>query len=164
MPEDIINDPTDGGTKRPNAKPLLKAGRKFTPMILPDFDFEITLPDNVSPDDPITLFTMYYTPEIIDTIVQYTNQYQREPRDFSRPDARALQWYPTCPGEIYIYLAIRIYMTLYVQNEISDYWDSRTITPSHPITKYMARNRFQELHIRFRVHGSGTDGPYDKVR
>ena len=90
MPEDIINDPTDKGTKRPNAKPLLKAGHQFIPMILPDFEFDITLPDDVSPDDLITLFTMYYTLEIIDTIVQYTNQYQREPRDLSRPDARAL--------------------------------------------------------------------------
>jgi nitric oxide reductase large subunit len=133
-------------------------------MILPDFDFEITLPDDVSPDDPISLFTMYYTPEIIDTIVQYTNNYQREPRDPSRPDARAKQWYPTHAGEIYIYLAIRIYMTLYVQNEISDYWDSRVITPTHYITKYMSRNRFQELHMRFRVYGVNTDGPYRKVR
>ena len=69
MSEDIINNPTDRGTKRPNAKPLLKAGHKFIPMILPDFDFEITLPDNVSLDDAISLFTMYYTPEIINTIV-----------------------------------------------------------------------------------------------
>jgi hypothetical protein len=38
-------------------------------MILPDFDFEITFSDDVSLDDLITLFTMYYTPEIIDTIV-----------------------------------------------------------------------------------------------
>jgi hypothetical protein len=69
MPEDIIDDLTDMGTKRPNAKPLLKAGRQFTLMILPDFDFEITFSDEVFSDDPITLFTMYYTPEIIDTIV-----------------------------------------------------------------------------------------------
>jgi hypothetical protein len=73
MPEDIINNPTNKGTKRPNTKPLLKAGHKFTPIILPDFNFEITLSDNVSPDNLITLFTMYYTPKIINTIVQYTN-------------------------------------------------------------------------------------------
>jgi hypothetical protein len=79
MPEDIIDNPTNMGSKRPNTKPLLKAIRQFTPMILPDFDFEITLSDNVSPDDLITLFIMYYTPKIIDTIVQYTNQYQKEP-------------------------------------------------------------------------------------
>jgi hypothetical protein len=91
MPEDIINDLMNIGTKRPNAKPLLKARRQFIPIILPDFNFKITLSDNVSLDNLITLFIMYYTPEIIDTIVQYTNQYQKEPRDSSRPDARALQ-------------------------------------------------------------------------
>jgi hypothetical protein len=57
------------GTKRLNTKPLLKAGHKFILMILLDFDFKITLPDNVSPDNLISLFTMYYTPKIIDTIV-----------------------------------------------------------------------------------------------
>ena len=56
-----INDPTDKGTKRPNAAPLTKKGKAFNPMILPDFDCEITLPDDVSPDDPISLFDMYYT-------------------------------------------------------------------------------------------------------
>jgi hypothetical protein len=81
MTKDIINDPTNKGTKQPNTKPLLKAGHKFIPMILPDFDFEITLPNNVSPDNPISLFTIYYTPKIINTIVQYTNNYQKEPQD-----------------------------------------------------------------------------------
>jgi hypothetical protein len=69
MTEDIINDLTDKGTKRPNTKPLLKARHKFIPMILLDFNFEITFSDNVSLDNLISLFTMYYTPEIIDAIV-----------------------------------------------------------------------------------------------
>jgi hypothetical protein len=69
MTKDIINDLTDGGTKQPNTKSLLKARHKFIPIILPDFDFEITFPNDVSSDNPISLFTMYYTPEIIDTIV-----------------------------------------------------------------------------------------------
>ena len=69
MSEDIINDPTDRGIKQSSTKLLLKAGRKFISMILLDFDFEITLPDDIFPDDSISLFTMYYTPKIIDTIV-----------------------------------------------------------------------------------------------
>ena len=52
MPRDIINDPTDKGTKRPNTKPLLEAGRKFIPVNLLDFDFKITLPDDVLPATP----------------------------------------------------------------------------------------------------------------
>jgi hypothetical protein len=40
---------------------------------------EITLPLNTSPDDLISLFTLYYTPEIIESIVRYTNKVPREP-------------------------------------------------------------------------------------
>jgi hypothetical protein len=69
MPEETVFDPTDKGTLRPNAKPLRKKGDAFKPMELPAFGWEITLPENVSPEDPITLFTMYYTPEIIDIMV-----------------------------------------------------------------------------------------------
>ena len=57
----------------PNAPPLQEKGDKFIPLKCPDFEAEITLPMNVSPDDSITLFTLYYTPEIIDQIVRHTN-------------------------------------------------------------------------------------------
>ncbi len=46
-------------------------------MKLPHFDWEIHLLENTSPDDPITLFTMYYTPEIMDMIVEDTDNYAR---------------------------------------------------------------------------------------
>jgi hypothetical protein len=57
MPEDTIYNPPDKGTLRPNAKPLRKKGDHFKPMQLPEFKWDIILPENVSPDDPITLFT-----------------------------------------------------------------------------------------------------------
>jgi hypothetical protein len=121
MPEETVFDPTDKGTLRPNAKPLRKKGAAFHPMQLPHFDWEITLSEHASLDNPITLFTLYYTPEIIDLIVEKTNEYAREPANDLQPFTRANQWYPTCRGKLYIYFAIRIYMTLYICNEISDY-------------------------------------------
>jgi hypothetical protein len=130
---------------------------------LPEFGWEITLPENASPDDPITLFTMYYTPKIIDLIVEKTNDYVRKSQDESCPYVRANNWYPTCRREIYIYLAIRIYMSLHVDNEIADYWTAKDMIPEHPITKYLSRNRFQELHMRVRFHGNQEQGPYEKV-
>jgi hypothetical protein len=163
MPEDTEFDPTDKGTLRPNAPPLRNKGDVFKPMQLPNFGWEINLPEDASPDDPITLFTMYYTPEIIDMIVEKTNSYLREPKDESSPYARANKWYPTCHGEIYVYFAIRIYMTLYICNEIADYWNTKDFTPEHPISAYMSRNRFQELHMRVRAHGKEAKGPYAKV-
>jgi hypothetical protein len=117
----------------------------------------------VSADDPITLFTMYYPPKIMDLIIEKINEYHREPKDDSCPRARAIEWYLTCRGELYIYFIIRIYMTLYVCNEITDYWDTRNFTPAHPITKEMSRDRFQELHMRVRLTGKDVTGPYVKV-
>ena len=163
MPEDTIFDSTDKGTLRPNENPLRNQGDSFKPMQLPDWGWEINLPNNVSPDNPITLFTLYYTPEIVDLIVEKTNSYLREPQDDSCARARAKEWYPTSCGEIYIYFAIRIYMTLHIDNEIADYWNTRDFAPLHPITSYMSRDRFQELHIRVRFHGNQEQGPHEKV-
>jgi hypothetical protein len=69
MPEGTVPDPTDQGTQRSNAPPLQEKGDKFIPLECPDFEAEITLLIDVSPDNLITLFTLYYTLEIIDQIV-----------------------------------------------------------------------------------------------
>ena len=106
---------------------------------------------------------MYYTPEIIELIVKKTNEYRRESQDDSCSRARANDWYPTCSAEIYIYLAIRIYMTLHEDNEIADYWSTKDMTPEHPITKYLSRDRFQELYMRVRFHGEEEKGAYEKA-
>jgi hypothetical protein len=58
-------------------------------MQLPDWDWEINLPNNVSSNNPITLFTLYYMPEIVDLIVEKTNSYLREPQDDLYPYIRA---------------------------------------------------------------------------
>jgi hypothetical protein len=54
-------------------------------------------------------------------------------------------------------------MTLYVDNEIADYWSTKDMAPEYPITKYLSRDRFQELHMRMRFHGEEAEGPYEKV-
>ena len=89
MPEDTIFDSIDKGTLCPNTKLLRTKGDTFKPIELPDFGWEIALPENASPNNPITLFIMYYTPEIIDLIVEKTNKYWRDPQDNSCPYARA---------------------------------------------------------------------------
>ena len=122
MAEGTKFDTTDQGTLRPNAEPILSVGDAFIPMKLPHFFPEITLPYTASPDDPITLFDLYYPPDIIEKLVQRTNNYNRIPRDLTLRHARANGPFdPTWPGEIYTYFAIRIYMTLTIENKISDY-------------------------------------------
>lgn len=163
MPEGTKFDSTDSGTLRPNAEPISSVGDAFNPMNLPHFYPEITLPDTASPDDPITLFDLYYPPEIIDQLVQRTNNYIRKPQS-ELPYTRADRWsQPTWAGEIYTYFAIRIYMMLVVHNEISDYWNTSKDAPVHPIAKVISHNRFHELHMRYRASVEGDVTPYDKV-
>jgi hypothetical protein len=57
MPEDTVFDSTDKGTLRPDEDPLRTKGDAFKPMQLPNWDLEIILPENVSPDDPIIIPT-----------------------------------------------------------------------------------------------------------
>jgi hypothetical protein len=79
MLEDIIFNPTNKGTLCPNTKLLRKKKDTFKPLNLPAFSYKITLLENASPDDLITLFTIYYTLKIINIIVKHTNDYVRKP-------------------------------------------------------------------------------------
>ena len=53
-------------------------------------------------------------------------------------------------------------MTLHVENEISDYWSINKTCSKHPISKVMARNRFQELYIRVRYSDLEAQEAYKK--
>jgi hypothetical protein len=60
IPENTKKDTTDTGTLRPNIKPLKNLGKQFIPIEIPNFDAKIMLPKEVSVNDPITLFLLYY--------------------------------------------------------------------------------------------------------
>jgi hypothetical protein len=158
MPESATTDPTDAGTLRPIAPPLQKKGSKFQPLDCPDFDIELCIPEDVSLDDPISLFTQYYTPEIIQGIVESTNSYVKLGKD-----KKPLKWTPTTAKEIYLYFAFLIYMTIVPMNKIRDYWSTRPITPFHKITKVFSRDRFIDLRTRFRVASNDIEDTYEKV-
>jgi hypothetical protein len=88
MPEDTEFDPTDQGTLRSNTFPLKKKGDHFDPLEIKDFELEITLPEHVSPNDPIILFILYYSPEIISIIVSSTNSYKQKSSEPLKPYSR----------------------------------------------------------------------------
>jgi hypothetical protein len=75
MPKDTMYNSTNKGTLRPSKDVLQTQGGAFKPMKLPHWDWEIILPENACANDPITLFTLYYTLEIINLIVEKTNKY-----------------------------------------------------------------------------------------
>jgi hypothetical protein len=91
MLENIEFDPTDQGTFCPKIRPLIKKKDSFEPIEILDFEFNICFLECISPDDLIIIFSLYYTPEIISTIVSSTNSYSREPKNSSKLDARIIK-------------------------------------------------------------------------
>jgi hypothetical protein len=69
MSKGVINDLTDKRTKRLNTKLIIIAAYEFFLIYLLDFDFEITFSNDVSPNDLIFFFIIYYTLEIVKQIV-----------------------------------------------------------------------------------------------
>jgi hypothetical protein len=106
MPELIVFDSTDKGTLRLDEEPLESTGDKFVLIKLPHFGWEIYPLENTFLDDLITLFIMYYISEIMDMIVEYTNNYIRELKDNTWPYSRANEWYLTNRGELYVFFTI----------------------------------------------------------
>jgi hypothetical protein len=51
-------------------------------------------------------------------------------------------------------------MTIYVCNEISDYWDTCNFSLKHLIAKEMSKDKFQELYMRVRLARRDVKGPY----
>jgi hypothetical protein len=54
-------------------------------------------------------------------------------------------------------------MTLYIENSIADYWNTNRSIPFYPISKYIPKERFQELYICFRYIELGIKGFYTRV-
>jgi hypothetical protein len=54
-------------------------------------------------------------------------------------------------------------MTLYICNEILDYWDTKDYTPIHPISREMSLDRFQEFYMRVQLAGKEAICWYHRV-
>lgn len=151
MPEPTVCDSTDRGTLRPNAPPIAEKGDHFEPMKIEDFPRKINLPSHIEYPNALDLFLLYYPIEIIESIVQWTNEYNRVPKDPNKPNCRANRWYETNTDEIYLFFGIRVHMTLHPEYEIADYWKASQLGRNHGFTNYMSKDRYLELHMRFRV-------------
>jgi hypothetical protein len=69
---DVVADPTDDGTLRPNIAPEPTRDH-FEPLFTPQFPLTKTLPPDVDPDDPFSIWGLFFTPQIMQMIVNATN-------------------------------------------------------------------------------------------
>src|ERR1700733_5097779 len=124
----------------------------FEPLHIDDFDDHGTpnLPPTLDQHDPFAIFGQFFTSEIMDKLVEWTNKYaELHPSNDADEKPRARPWQPTCKEELWAYFGVLIHMGLTQESSIEDYWGSLDTTGSeHIVKKYISRVRFEQ-HDRY---------------
>jgi len=122
----------------------------FNPLLIHNkHKYKPNLPDHINNKDPWQLFKLFWTDELLNKLVKYTNkntELHPPPEDAQFPH----RWKPTSKQELYVYLAVLIHIGLHIESSIEDYWhkDSRHGT-IHIIRKYIGANRWQQIDRYF---------------
>ena len=130
-------------TPPPKPQPL----PKFEPLYITNWDDYslLNLPPNIDTHDPFKLFSLFFTDEIIDKLVEQTNKYAKlYPLDKDNKHPRL--WQPTCKQELYAYFAVQIYIGITIKLYIKDYQkDLTTYSTKHIVKRYIGIVQFQQL-------------------
>ena len=132
-PIETVADSTDPGTLRPNIELETTTGDYFEPLFCPEFEHRTNLPPGLKKDDVFGIWSLFFTRELVELIVLYTNikGRTREPvpslscRPATTPGLFAQEWIDVTIHEMYTYFGILICMALNLIKDIEVYW-SRT--------------------------------------
>ena len=110
------------------------------------------LPHNVDPGDAYGIFKLFFTDELLDKLVDFTNRYAElhpTPED-KQPKGRPRAWKPVCKLELHAYFAVLIHMGIHIEPTIEDYWrqDFRRGT-IHICREYISCTRWQQIDRYF---------------
>ncbi|KJZ68234.1 hypothetical protein HIM_12377 [Hirsutella minnesotensis 3608] len=139
-----------GSTVRPSFEPEPERGPDFTPFCVPEREPQV----RQLPPTRLLLFQQFLPESLVEDWVGYTNNSPRPgPEGPKQQHSQENSWTDTSLGEVFIWVAILIYMGLHKEKRVRDHWRTSTadsMVPTHPILQYMPFNRFFLLqrHIR----------------
>ena len=94
-------------------------------------------------DDPLELFSSFFTDELLEAIAQETNCYAARYLATHQPD-NTPEWH-TNVEELKAYLGFMVLMGINELPEIWDYWSRDPCLHYSPIASRISRNRFEEI-------------------
>jgi hypothetical protein len=162
--KETIADTTDPGTLRPDIPPTTSTGTQFIPLECPQFDFNITLPTHVAPNDALAIWSLFFTQEQLKAIVENTNDYISKEKLYGPRTKGARVVQPITIAELYGYMGIWIYMGLHVENNIQMYWSTSESMPRHTIVaQTMGKNRWEDIHRFLQLSRLDARDAFQKV-
>lgn len=152
--DDIDHVPVDLKSTKPSKKPLPEPWPLplFTPLRvkIPFSNGVSNLPQNVSPQSPYDVFSLFFDEETLQVLVNHTNEFaELYPGNGSiKPSARA--WFPTTTKELRAYIGAYIWMGLHPESTIEAFWNTLETSTIHPaLTKATALKRWQQIDRYF---------------
>ncbi|KAG9061854.1 hypothetical protein KI688_007005 [Linnemannia hyalina] len=162
--EGVIGAPTPP-TKKKAAKKAAKKPVRETRELPPVLDFDnifrhykdghpaqSNLPRALRLDSelsPLTIFTLFFSDPVLTDLADNTNAYAASKGAGTGEGSR--QWVKTTPDELRTFLGIIVYMGVFRQNSVSEYWSTFPECPQHNITTFMSLVRFEQLKRFFHV-------------
>ena len=138
-------------TCRPIFAPVITKGSVFRPFAISSREHHI----NNLPASVLDLFHAFIPISLVEGWAKYTNEAPIPGPQAPPPKrSRKLQWTETSTDELFLWLAMMIYIGIHKENRLEDHWKASTPgvqRPTHPILKYMPYERFQQLLRRIRI-------------
>ena len=104
--------------KQPPPKPKLLP--KYKPLqITKLFTYSYRLLPNTTPNNPYTIFSLFFTKSILETLVRYINKYTFLYSGPKKP--YSYTWISTTISEFRAFLGVSIWIGLYIESRIKDF-------------------------------------------
>jgi hypothetical protein len=112
----------------------------YTPIEITEHAAQIRLPGGTR--TPFDIFCLFWSPELIDTIVTQTNSYARRTHQ-----DQSHKWKDVNTPELYVFFGIVIYMGTHDEPHMDHYWsqEANHTGPKHAIDKLMGSTRFYQI-------------------
>lgn len=128
----------------------IATAQEYTPLHIEEQLSRPNLPEGLNDPSPWEIFNLFFTADILTTLVENTNKYAAA-KLTSLPVGRRW-WVPTRIDEIRVFLGIQVYMGLHPEAQLESYWHVNDEDPDHKLVRrVIGIKRFEQLERFFHI-------------
>ena len=136
------------------------------PQFTPDTEPGLNLPEDFHPTCESDFFKLFFSPDVVDSIVLYTNAYAVAHIAAKPTYANANgQWTPTTRDEMYSFLALLLFQAYLKLPDMGDYWSTESLFDGNYARSMIpSRKRFKALLTFLKIVDHEQEDPDDRLR
>jgi hypothetical protein len=114
---------------------------------IPERQAKAKLPEGfkLDPLDPLTLWSHFISPEVLQTIAEHTNEYESLQFGGRTRTKYERSWHNITGADVGAFIGAAMLMGVHPQARLSDYWNTSEDKPIFPIQRYISRQKFQQI-------------------